>query len=211
MLKIGMTLVIGGGVAFLVGASVIVYSQTRSSPSKAITEAFDRATSSSYPPVVAVVNGTEISGRSLAFYSMLQAVSLEMTPTDQRGDVAVSSDRELLDGLIDNQLAFDEASARGLVCGADEAQEYQENALAAVPPDVVAALAAGLDLDPSQFKTSEIVVDGYAKLCAIANLHEFVTRGESRTDFEEADRMWRDFRDALRRDADIEIVDPSLR
>lgn len=160
------------------------------------------AGSTRFPEVVARVNGVEIPGRDLAArMAMIEAAppGPEPTPTVQ----------EALDALIRDELWYQEAAARGLLCSEDEAKQAYAAILGRVDPDTLSRMAQSSGVDPRDALQDPAKLPTLQLSCAIAKARQAVLAEAGNPQaYPEFQKVLDNYIAAARQKANIEILLP---
>jgi len=125
------------------------------------------AGSTRFPDVVARVNGVVIRGRALAGrMAMIEAAPPGPEPTP--------SVQEALDALIEDELWYQEAAARGLLCSEEEAKRAYASTLERVDPDTLSRLAQSSGVDPRDALQDPAKLPALQLSCAIGKARQAV-------------------------------------
>jgi len=174
-------------------------------------EAFATAQAGSdrYPDVVARVNGVEILGKHLA----ARMAMIEVAPPGRQPRPSV---QEALDAMIKEELWYQEAAARGLLCSEDEAKKAYEATFEGVDPAFLSQLAQYPNIDPEKIVDDPSKLPALERACATVNAKKavFAEAGAAANGAEAAANVDRqkvldDYIAAARQRANIEILLPA--
>jgi hypothetical protein len=208
--KRALLFVVLGLLGLLGGGAFIAYSQISSEGGGDLTAAIQTAESSQYLPVVARVNGSDISGEAVAIEVALGQASVARGQTDDP-----PTPREILEKMIDFELGYQEAERRGLLCNDEEVKALAERQIGNIREgghaEILEALAYDLKVPVSELTTDPRALKPYGRWCARGLLFDALAPPDALTVPGKAEQFWRELEASLRRSAAVEILDPTLR
>jgi hypothetical protein len=162
-----------------------------------------------FPEVVAVVtsprgNVYEIPGLEIAIGMALWRAQAAQNP--QLGPPP--SVRSLAETLIDLRLTAEEARARGIRCDEEAARQQQREIFAQVDPSDLADLLAYEGVSSvEELLSNPAFIANMIDVCLSGELRSQITKerlGDGPWTLDEINRVWREFRDELRRQAQVD-------
>lgn len=192
--------------ALIAAAVLLVVSSNRENVSDRATleSMFDSLQYAEYLPVVALVNGAEISGEPVAIEAAVQEQLSQLAP-----EAVLQHSRDVLDSLISTELLYQEAGRRALLCTADEVLEVSW--LMTRGPELRAGFAAYYGVpDADVHKVPELLFR-YERWCARTKLWQDVLGVDRISSLNIEQQLTQDeFVQMLKQAAVIEILEPSL-
>ena len=192
--------------ALIAAAVLLVVSSNRENVSDRATleSMFDSLQYAEYLPVVALVNGAEISGEPVAIDAAVQEQLSQLAP-----EAVLQHSRDVLDSLISTELLYQEAGRRALLCTADEVLEVSW--LMTRGPELRAGFAAYYGVpDADVHKVPELLFR-YERWCARTKLWQDVLGVDRISSLNIEQQLTQDeFVQMLKQAAVIEILEPSL-